>query len=220
MEPEKTIISRSGDECVVALCDQWYLDYGEKAWRAKTAEMLDKAEVYHDEVRRNFTSTLDWLKEHACSRTYGLGTRLPWDESWLIESLSDSTIYMAYYTVAHLLQVLLRCFLGKYSVVLSGYHPPKLRHYFCYDILIPPQGGSFRGPKDGKNALGIKASELTPEVWDYIFFKNAPLPKKTTIAKDKLQRLKTEFEHWYPVDLRVSGKIQSLLRAYVNLRKI
>lgn len=24
MEPEKTIISRSGDRCVVALCDQWY----------------------------------------------------------------------------------------------------------------------------------------------------------------------------------------------------
>lgn len=33
-----------------------------------------------------------------------IGTRLPWDEQWLIESLSDSTIYMAYYTVAHLLQ--------------------------------------------------------------------------------------------------------------------
>lgn len=32
------------------------------------------------------------------------GTRLPWDQQWLIESLSDSTIYMAYYTVAHLLQ--------------------------------------------------------------------------------------------------------------------
>lgn len=28
---------------------------------------------------------------------------MPWDENWLIESLSDSTIYMAYYTVAHLL---------------------------------------------------------------------------------------------------------------------
>ena len=44
------------------------------------------------------------LKEHACSRTYGLGSKLPWDENWLIESLSDSTIYMAYYTVAHFLQ--------------------------------------------------------------------------------------------------------------------
>ena len=32
------------------------------------------------------------------------GTRLPWDEQYLIESLSDSTIYMSYYTVAHLLQ--------------------------------------------------------------------------------------------------------------------
>jgi len=32
------------------------------------------------------------------------GTKLPWDESWLIESLSDSTIYMAYYTIAHFLQ--------------------------------------------------------------------------------------------------------------------
>ena len=42
--------------------------------------------------------------KHACSRTYGLGSKLPWDESWLIESLSDSTIYMAYYTVAHFLQ--------------------------------------------------------------------------------------------------------------------
>jgi leucyl-tRNA synthetase len=26
---------------------------------------------------------------------------LPWDTNWVIESLSDSTIYMAYYTIAH-----------------------------------------------------------------------------------------------------------------------
>lgn len=34
-EPEGPIVSRSGDECVVALCDQWYLDYGEPTWQAK-----------------------------------------------------------------------------------------------------------------------------------------------------------------------------------------
>ena len=33
-----------------------------------------------------------------------LGTKIPWDEKYLVESLSDSTIYMAFYTVAHLLQ--------------------------------------------------------------------------------------------------------------------
>ena len=47
---------------------------------------------------------LDWLKEWGCSRTQGLGTFVPWDEQFVIESLSDSTIYMSYYTVAHLLQ--------------------------------------------------------------------------------------------------------------------
>ncbi len=33
-EPESEVISRSADVCVVALVDQWYLDYGEEEWRA------------------------------------------------------------------------------------------------------------------------------------------------------------------------------------------
>ena len=35
-EPEGFILSRSSDECVIALMDQWYLDYGEPAWREQT----------------------------------------------------------------------------------------------------------------------------------------------------------------------------------------
>jgi leucyl-tRNA synthetase len=34
-EPEGLVISRSGDECVVALMDQWYLNYGEPVWRSQ-----------------------------------------------------------------------------------------------------------------------------------------------------------------------------------------
>ncbi|CAI4231157.1 unnamed protein product [Auanema sp. JU1783] len=104
VEPEKKIISRSGDECVVALCDQWYLNYGEPGWKAKAKEALAKLNTYTDETRRNFEYTIDWLHEYACSRSYGLGTKLPWDPQYLIESLSDSTIYNCYYTIAHLLQ--------------------------------------------------------------------------------------------------------------------
>ena len=48
--------------------------------------------------------TLDWLRDWGCSRNFGLGSRLPWDEQYLIESLSDSTIYMSYYTISHMLQ--------------------------------------------------------------------------------------------------------------------
>jgi leucyl-tRNA synthetase len=97
-------VSRSGDECVVALTDQWYLEYGEEQWRARAEKCLAGMNTYHDEARRAFESTLGWLRQWACSRSFGLGTRVPWDAEFLIESLSDSTIYMAYYTVAHLLQ--------------------------------------------------------------------------------------------------------------------
>jgi leucyl-tRNA synthetase len=34
-EPENQVMSRSADECVVALCDQWYLDYGVEDWKAR-----------------------------------------------------------------------------------------------------------------------------------------------------------------------------------------
>ncbi|XP_042547982.1 leucine--tRNA ligase, cytoplasmic [Dipodomys spectabilis] len=168
MEPEKQVISRSSDECVVALCDQWYLDYGEEHWKKHTSQCLKNLETFSEETRRNFEASLDWLQEHACSRTYGLGTRLPWDEQWLIESLSDSTIYMAFYTVAHLLQ-----------------------------------GGNLSG--QAESPLGIRPQQMTKEVWDYVFLKNAPFPK-TQIPKEKLDQLKQEFEYWYPVDLRTSGK--------------
>ncbi|KAF8357755.1 lars-1 [Pristionchus pacificus] len=109
VEPEKKIISRSGDECVVALCDQWYLNYGDEEWKAQTKTAVEQLETYSEETNTNLLRTIDWLHEHACSRSYGLGTRLPWDPQYLIESLSDSTIYNAYYTVsqsgvAHLLQ--------------------------------------------------------------------------------------------------------------------
>ncbi|CAM6128985.1 unnamed protein product [Calypogeia fissa] len=103
-EPENKVMSRSGDECVVALTDQWYLTYGEPEWRAKAEECLKGMELHHDETRNGFEHTLGWLNQWACSRSFGLGTRMPWDEQFLIESLSDSTIYMAYYTVAHFLQ--------------------------------------------------------------------------------------------------------------------
>ncbi|XP_058452707.1 leucine--tRNA ligase, cytoplasmic [Malaya genurostris] len=168
-EPEKTIMSRSGDVCVVALCDQWYLNYGEEKWQKIAFDHLKTMELFHDEVRRNFEHCLDWLHEYACSRTYGLGTKLPWDEQWLIESLSDSTIYMAFYTVVHLLQ-----------------------------------GGSFRGEKP--SPLGITAADMTGEVWDYIFFGDAKFPSKSKIKKESLEKMKKEFNYWYPVDLRVSGK--------------
>ena len=104
-EPESPVISRTGDECVVAFCDQWFINYGLDEWKNRVKEHVnsDNFKTYSDKTLTEFRETLDWLKKWACSRNTGLGTRLPWDKQFVIESLSDSTIYMAYYTVAHLL---------------------------------------------------------------------------------------------------------------------
>ncbi|KAM5550873.1 leucine--tRNA ligase, cytoplasmic-like [Rosa sericea] len=102
-EPEKRVQSRSGDECVVALTDQWYITYGETEWKKLAEECLSGMSLYSDETQHGFEHTLSWLNQWACSRSFGLGTRIPWDEEFLVESLSDSTIYMAYYTIAHFL---------------------------------------------------------------------------------------------------------------------
>jgi len=104
-EPEEPVISRSGDECIVAHTDQWYLKYGEEKWRSAVEEHVSSAfTAYNAENLARFKYTLSWMKEWACSRLFGLGTKIPWDQQWVIESLSDSTIYMAYYAVAHFLQ--------------------------------------------------------------------------------------------------------------------
>ncbi|KAJ1824967.1 cytosolic leucyl tRNA synthetase [Coemansia sp. RSA 2675] len=102
-EPEGLVMSRSGDECVVAKCDQWYIDYGEESWKALTKKCLAQMNTYGDDTRAQFEAKLDWLNEWACVRSFGLGSKVPWDESFVIESLSDSTIYMSYYTISHLL---------------------------------------------------------------------------------------------------------------------
>jgi leucyl-tRNA synthetase len=107
-EPERKVVSRSGDDCCVALMDQWYLDYGEESWRKQALEYVNNADgqgakTYSQETKNGFEGVLNWLNQWACARTYGLGSKLPWDPQFLVESLSDSTIYMAYYTIAHLL---------------------------------------------------------------------------------------------------------------------
>lgn len=102
-EPESQVISRSGDSCIVSLEDQWYLDYGEENWKSQALDCLEHMKTFHTETKNAFEGVFNWLKNWALSRTYGLGTKIPWDDKYLVESLSDSTIYQSFYTICHLL---------------------------------------------------------------------------------------------------------------------
>ncbi|KAF2460670.1 hypothetical protein BDY21DRAFT_280681 [Lineolata rhizophorae] len=172
-EPDGVAISRSGDECVAAYLDQWFLTYGnvDEAWRADVIAHVrgdDGFEFnsFSTSTKHAIEHTLGWLNQWAVTRQYGLGTRLPWDTSELVESLSDSTIYMAYYTIAHLLHS---------------------------DIF-----GTQPGLKE------VKASQMTDDVWDYVFAINNDV--NSDIDKATLESMRREFTYWYPLDVRCSGK--------------
>lgn len=98
---EKPVVCRCGTECVIRILeDQWFLKYSDEQWKQSTYNCLAQEQIVPREIRANFEYYIGWLEDWACSRRFGLGTKLPWDNQWLIEPLSDSTIYMAYYTIA------------------------------------------------------------------------------------------------------------------------
>lgn len=91
---------RCGTECIVKIFeDQWFIDYGNPEWKTLAHKCLEKMTIFPEELRAEYEYVIGWLREKACARKSGLGTKLPWDPEWIIESLSDSTIYMAYYTI-------------------------------------------------------------------------------------------------------------------------
>ena len=104
-------------------------------------------------MKKDVIKTVDVIKNRDFRSFFQLGyDEGTFDEKWLIESLSDSTIYMAYYTIAHLIK----------------------------DIPI---------------------EKVDDELFDYIFLSKGKKPNIKNIEK-----LKEEFEYWYPVDFRNSGK--------------
>ena len=92
---------RCGTECVVKILNnQWFLNYGDEEWKELARNCFDEMSILPNKIKTEFNDVIDWLHERACARQQGLGTKLPWDKDWIVESLSDSVIYMAYYTIS------------------------------------------------------------------------------------------------------------------------
>ena len=99
------VICRCLTPCIVKIVsDQWFIEYDDPKWKQITHKCLNNMKIYPEQTRKQLDYVLDWLNKWACVRELGLGTKLPWDEKWVIESLSDSTIQMAYNTISKYLQ--------------------------------------------------------------------------------------------------------------------
>jgi leucyl-tRNA synthetase len=162
-ELPQRVICRCTTECIAKVLEgQWFLKYSDPEWKSKAHLAVSGMQFYPEEVRSWFETTIDWFQDWPCARKTGLGTQLPWSPDWIVETLSDSTIYMAYYMISKFV-----------------------------------------------NAALIKADQLTPEVFDYIFYGTGDqgrISERTKTSLDLLEKMRREFLYWYPVDLRNSGK--------------
>lgn len=156
-EPNGIVISRSDDKCIVAKTDQWFINYGDSGLKEEVRKYVNNEFTTPDKkVHAMILSSVDWLEEWACSRNFGLGTCIPGTDD-LIDSLSDSTIYMAYYTVSHLV-------------------------------------------------TNLPLEIVNNEMWNYIFLNNSQYSTGNADHDEIIERMKKEFNYWYPLDIRVSGK--------------
>jgi len=157
------VVCRCMTKCHVKILEnQWFLKFSDPNWKSAVKEHVKSMAVYPEEARLQMENTIDWLQNKACARKGGLGTKLPWDKEWKVETLSDSTIYMAYYALAKAI-----------------------------------------------NGNGIPAEQLTDSVFDHIFLDAGDLDgvsKTSGLPSQTISDMKREFEYFYPVDLRNSGK--------------
>ncbi|MGI5964947.1 MAG: leucine--tRNA ligase [Candidatus Methanomethylophilaceae archaeon] len=81
--------------------DQWFIDYGREDLTEKTKKHTGDMEIYPAEYASNVNQVLDWFRERACVRQGNwLGTKFPFDDKWIIEAISDSTLYPLYYVIS------------------------------------------------------------------------------------------------------------------------
>ncbi len=89
---------------VKIITNQWFLRYSDPQWKKLAHKCVERMKTIPSDVKQILHQNIDWMRDWAFTHQKELGTPLPWDKNWTIESLSDSTIYMAYYTIAKFLQ--------------------------------------------------------------------------------------------------------------------
>ncbi|RIB35133.1 MAG: leucine--tRNA ligase [Candidatus Nanoclepta minutus] len=98
-------VSRYNNKVIVGIVeDQWFLKYSDIEWKKLAHECVDGMFIYPENLKKVFHEYIEWYKDWACTHQKELGSTLPWDEKWTLESLSDSTLYTAFYTIYNLIK--------------------------------------------------------------------------------------------------------------------
>jgi leucyl-tRNA synthetase len=97
------VICRCGEKVIIKrIDDQWFIRYSDKELTEKSKEHAKNMTIQPKQYKENISGVLDWFQDRACARLGSwLGTKMPFDERWTVEPISDSTLYPIYYLVSN-----------------------------------------------------------------------------------------------------------------------
>jgi leucyl-tRNA synthetase len=154
-EFSEDVVCRCGGNVVIKnIPDQWFIKYSDTELTNNSKNHSESMNIYPEEYKSEMPGVLDWFDDRACIRQGSwLGTEFPFKNGWIIEPISDSTLYPAYYIIS------------KYV-----------------------------------NSNEIKPQDMTEEFFDFVFLGKGK-------SKNKIwDKIKTDFDYWYPVDINLGGK--------------
>ncbi|MBI2078511.1 MAG: leucine--tRNA ligase [Euryarchaeota archaeon] len=99
---DQDVVCRCGNPVHIRqVPDQWFIHYSDQPLTDRSKEHAASMRIFPEEYRRDMPGVLDWFGDRACIRRGSwLGTEFPFKATWIIEPISDSTLYPAYYIVS------------------------------------------------------------------------------------------------------------------------
>jgi leucyl-tRNA synthetase len=81
--------------------DQWFIKYSDTRLTNESKDYAASMNIYPQEYKDELPKILDWFGDRAAIRKGSwLGTEFPYKKDWIIEPISDSTLYPAYYVLS------------------------------------------------------------------------------------------------------------------------
>jgi leucyl-tRNA synthetase len=101
-EFSEKVVCRCGEGVIIKLIpDQWFIKYSDFDLTEKSKEHARSMNIIPKEYYDELPGVLDWFKDRACIRQGSwLGTEFPFKKGWIIEPISDSTLYPSYYIIS------------------------------------------------------------------------------------------------------------------------
>ncbi len=98
---EEVICRCEGKVIIKRIDDQWFIKYSDPELTERSKEQAREMKIHPKEYYDNLPSILDWFSDRACARLGSwIGSKMPFDPKWIIEPISDSTLYPVYYIVS------------------------------------------------------------------------------------------------------------------------